>query len=101
MGCKHCSRECKYEKREFKDSRGVVYAVTDEFVGYTRVCAAGHDDTLHEWHKRNANSPYEEWKKDTLDCFEPYETTLALHEANELAKEILEDIKKKKNEQEV
>lgn len=88
-GCKHCLVKDIYEKSEFKNEDGAVYATISEHVGYEYLCDGGHQEKYEKWHERNKDKTYEVYKKDFLDCFEPTEVTANLYEMIKLAKEIL------------
>lgn len=94
-GCKHCIVKDIYEKREFKDENGIVYATMKEHAGYEHLCDSGHQKEYDEWHERNRDNVYEIYKKDFLDCFEPTEVTAKLNEVINLAEEILNAKKEK------
>ena len=88
-GCKHCIVKDIYEKREFKDENGDVYAIMNEHAGYKRLCNGGHQKEYEKWHERNKNNTYKVYKEDFLDCFEPTEVAANLNEMINLAEEIL------------
>ena len=94
MGCLHNKTKDITKKVVEKDSNGNVIMVMNEFVGYQHFCdkcPKAYDD----WKSRNAKKTYDEYKKDTLPCFEPYDHIETLHKMKELAQDILDNINKK------
>lgn len=89
-GCKHCIVRDLFEKREFRDENGEVYAIMNEHVGYEHVCDGGHQKEYDKWHERNKENTYEVYKRDFIDCFEPTELAESLDKMINLANEILE-----------
>lgn len=91
-GCKHCVMKDIYEKREFKDENGEVYATMNEHVGYKHLCDGGHQKEYDEWHERNKDNTYEVYKKDFIECYEPTEFTKTLDDMINIAEKILEKV---------
>ena len=89
MGCIHSKTEDIIKKVVEKDSNGNVLMVMNEFAGFRNFCDKC-PKAYSEWNSRNADKTYDEYKEDTLPCFEPYEIVKSLHDMNELAQEILQ-----------
>ena len=94
-GCKHCIVKDIYEKREFKDENGEVYATMNEFVGYKHLCDGGHQKEYDEWHERNKDNTYDVYKKDFIECYEPTEFAEATGGMIDIMNEISDKINKK------
>ena len=91
MGCIHSKTEDIINKVVEKDSNENVLMTLNEFAGYKHFCDKC-PKAYDEWKARNADKTYDEYKEDTLPCFEPHEITKTLHEMNELAQEILQKV---------
>ena len=83
-----------YEKREFKDENGEVYATMNEHVGYKHLCDGGHQKAYDNWHERNKENTYDVYKKDYLPCYEPNWVTEKLDDMINIANEILDKLNK-------
>ena len=84
-----------YEKREFKDENGEVYAIINEHVGYKHLCDGGHQNEYDEWHERNKNNTYEVYKNDPLQCYEPTDFVKTTDGMIDTMNKILDKINKK------
>ena len=95
-GCKHCVTKEIYKRVEYTDDKGEVWGVMNEFVGYKHTCPK-NQKAYDEWHERNKDNTYEQYKHDYLPCYEPTEVAESLNKMIEISENILDRLNKKEN----
>lgn len=91
-GCKHYYTEDICERVDIGE--GITI---NEFKGYKHGCHK-NPEGYNKWWEDNANKP--SFEAYDMDCFEPTDLTASLMKANELAQQILDKIKKNKENKE-
>lgn len=66
-----------------------------EFKGYKHYCDI-NPEGYEDWHTRNKDNTYEQYKNDEMPCYEPTELTAQLDKCIDLAQKIIDDLEKKK-----
>lgn len=66
-----------------------------EFKGYKHYCDKDQE-AYEDWHKRNENNTYDQYKNDEMPCYEPTELTKSLDKMIDLAQEIVDQLEKQK-----
>lgn len=89
-GCKHACYRDLYE--HVKDDDGNIIGKIHR--GYEHYCNIDSPN-YKAWHERNRDKLYNEYTKDTLECYEPNELQENLNKIIELADDILENTKEK------
>lgn len=79
-----------------------IYEIVDdgfirmkEFKGYKHYCDKDQE-AYEDWHKRNENNTYDQYKNDEMPCYEPTELTKSLDKMIDLAQEIVDQLEKQK-----
>lgn len=67
-----------------------------EFKGYRHYCDV-NPEGYKDWHNRNQNNTYDQYKKDEMPCYEPTELTVQLDKCIDLAQELLDKLENDKN----
>lgn len=98
MCCKHFKYEDINERVEHKLDDGTVWAITNEHVGVRRFCGKGCTKEYDGWWERNGNKTSKEAELDTLPCYEPQEHFSSLHRMTDLCQDILDALKKDKED---
>ena len=95
-GCKHCLVKSLYKKEKVTTDDGRVMMVLNEFIGYENYC--NKDPKAYaDWHERNKDNTYEQYKHDYLPCYEPTEVAESLNKMIEISESILDRLNKKEN----
>jgi hypothetical protein len=66
-----------------------------EFKGYRHFCDK-NPEGYEDWHNRNKNNTYDQYKLDEMSCYEPTELTKSLDNMIDLAQKIIDNLEKKK-----
>jgi len=96
MSCKNCMGTCRHHHIDD------VYEIYDdgfikmkEFKGYKHYCDINHEG-YENWHNRNKDNTYDQYKNDEMSCYEPTELTKSLDNMIDLAQKIIDNLEKKK-----
>lgn len=96
MSCRNCMGSCIHHKIED------IYEIIDdgfirirEFKGYKHYCDKDQE-AYDDWHKRNENNTYDQYKNDEMPCYEPTELTKSLDNMIDLAQKIVDQLEKQK-----
>ena len=87
--CKHHQMEDVYEIVEDE------WVKMKEFKGYRHFCDK-NPEGYADWHNRNKNNTYDQYKNDEMSCYEPTEFTKSLDNMIDLAQKIIDNLEKKK-----
>lgn len=87
--CRHHQMEDVYEIVEDE------WVKMKEFKGYRHFCDK-NPEGYADWHNRNKNNTYDQYKNDEMSCYEPTEFTKSLDNMIDLAQKIIDNLEKKK-----
>ena len=87
--CRHHQMEDVYEIVEDE------WVKMKEFKGYRHLCDK-NPEGYADWHNRNKNNTYDQYKNDEMSCYEPTEFTKSLDNMIDLAQKIIDNLEKKK-----
>lgn len=87
--CRHHKMEDVYEIVEDE------WVKMKEFKGYRHFCDK-NPEGYADWHNRNKNNTYDQYKNDEMSCYEPTEFTKSLDNMIDLAQKIIDNLEKKK-----
>ena len=87
--CRHHQMEDVYEIVEDE------WVKMKEFKGYRHFCDK-NPEGYEDWHNRNKNNTYDQYKLDEMSCYEPTELTKSLDNMIDLAQKIIDNLEKKK-----
>ena len=95
MSCKNCMGTCKHHQIDD------VYEIHDdgfikmkEFKGYKHYCDI-NPEGFEDWHNRNKDNTYDQYKLDEMECFEPTELSAQLDKCIDAANKLLEYLENK------
>lgn len=87
--CRHHQMEDVYEIVEDE------WVKMKEFKGYRHFCDK-NPEGYADWHNRNKNNTYDQYKNDEMSCYEPTEFTKSLDNMIDLAQKIIDNLENKK-----
>ena len=96
--CKNCMGSCRHHKIE--DVYEIVeneWARMKEFKGYRHFCDK-NPEGYADWHNRNKNNTYEQYKNDDMPCYEPTDLSAQLEKCIDLAQELIDKLEEDKKE---
>lgn len=95
MSCKNCMGTCKHHHIDD------VYEIYDdgfikmkEFKGYKHYCDI-NPEGYENWHNRNKDNTYNQYKLDEMECFEPTNESAQLEKCIDAANKLLEYLENK------
>lgn len=68
-----------------------------EFKGYKHYCDI-NPEGYKDWHDRNQNNTYDQYKNDEMSCYEPTELAAQLDKCIDLAQGLLDKLENDKNQ---
>ncbi len=86
--CRHHQMEDVYEIVEDE------WVKMKEFKGYRHFCDI-NPEGYEDWHHRNKNNTYDQYKLDEMECFEPTELSAQLDKCIDAANKLLEYLENK------